>query len=73
MTELIKSYLAAAAMVRKRMTELTEQMKEETDADKLKTLRIRRDLLQDERYEVLGVVSEIIRRNTQSEKVRGDC
>lgn len=73
MTELIKSYLAAAAMVRNRITELTQQMKEEKDADKLKLLRIRRDILQDERYEMLGVVSEMIHRNIEIEKASGDC
>ena len=73
MTELIKSYLAVASMVRNRMTELTQQMKEEEDADKLKSLRIRRDILQDERYEMLGVVSEMIHRNSETEKASGDC
>lgn len=73
MTELIKSYLAAASMVRNRMAELTQQMKEETNADKLKSLRMRRDILQDERYEMLGVVSEMIHRKTETEKASGDC
>ena len=61
MTELIKSYLHAAATVKKRMDELTALMKNEKDVDKLKSFRARRNILEDERYEMLGVVSEMIR------------
>jgi hypothetical protein len=72
MTELIKSYLNTAAIIKKRMDELAELMKNEKDIEKLKSLRLRRSLLEDERYEMLGVVSDMIRASVKK-NASGDC
>lgn len=73
MTELINSYLKAAQLVKKRIDEISEIMKCEKDIEVLKALKARRDLLEDERYDMLGVVSEMIKQSEDYERVSGDC
>lgn len=73
MTELINSYLKSAQIVKKRMDELSELMKKEKDIDTFKSLQARRNLLEDERYDMLGIVSQMIELSDDYKKASGDC
>jgi len=58
MTELIKSYLETAKILKQRIDEISEMMKTETDLQNHKSLKARKD--EDERYDMLGVVVEML-------------
>ena len=73
MTELINSYLTAASLVKKRIDEISEIIKKECDLDTLKSLRARKSLLEDERYDMLGIVSEMIQQSKDYKMASGDC
>lgn len=72
MTELVKSYLGYAIEVKKRMDEIAQLMKKAIDIEELKSLRARYNLLQDERYEILGVASEMIRLYGEQKRASGE-
>lgn len=65
MKELIESYLHDAGAVKRRMDELALLITAETDTDKRKMLVSRRELLKNERYELLSDVSEMLRLETR--------
>lgn len=60
MTELIKSYLDTAKLLKVRIEEISEELKTETDLPKHKSLKARKEMLEDERYDMLGVVVQMI-------------
>jgi len=60
MTELIKSYLDTAKLLKVRIEEISEELKTETDLLKHKSLKARKEMLEDERYDMLGVVVQMI-------------
>ncbi len=72
MIELIKSYLRSANLLKKRIDELFEEMKREEDQDKFVSLRRRRDILIEERYDLLGTVSEMVRLYSEANTACGE-
>ena len=65
MTELIKSYLETAKILKQRIDEISEMMKTETDLQNHKSLKARKETLEDERYDMLGVVVEMLEHSDE--------
>jgi len=73
MTELIKSYLDTARVLKERIELLSKMLKKEQDLEKHKALEARKDLLEEERYDMLGVVAEMMEHCDERKAVSGGC
>lgn len=60
MTELIRSYLLTAKLLKDRINELSQLIKMEADVEKHNSLVARKELLSQERYEMLAVVAQML-------------
>lgn len=72
MTELIRSYLDTAKLLKERICQITQTIKNSTNADEIKALNTRRDLLEDERYDMLGAVSAMLEYVGEEKVASGD-
>ncbi len=69
MTELLRQYLEANTKVQHRIEEISKIMKGNINSEELKNLRRRKEILQQEKYELSSTISEIIHSLESKEKV----
>lgn len=72
MTEMIRSYLLSAKLLKDRINELAEQIKSEEDIDRHNQLVTRKELLERERFDMLAVVSEMLEYEEQQKRASGE-
>lgn len=73
MTELINSYLETAMILKGRICELSEKLKTERDIDTINSLTARKQLLEEERYDLLAAAAQMHEYIKTEKAASGDC
>lgn len=73
MTELINEYLKTTKLLKTRIDEISNWLKDEKNLEKIKSLKIRKEYLEQERYDMLDVVTEMRGIISEEKIASGDC